>query len=325
MDNSAMETGAVGSKGEEGRTMVGWRDVQVWSIEGGEVTGRDLIAALVEYRQTGGIGDRVLADPEGASTPEEFEELCVAGPSRDEIDWTGLPEGLRFSLRDDTESWTVYAGSAEEAAEEACDAAEEASEGLTETSHYEVTAREICPWCGGEGRHARGCSQEHTYDLEEATESRAIDPEEPDCSEASEHVWGSPHEIVGGLRGHGGEVCVLCGLCRETDTQGVSYDDDRYARAVSDWHDEIRDDAARDGAEAVDALLEAQGLDAPDTTAEAIEEAAKAYHWRRAARAAFAELDLHEAHEEIYVAAYVEGADDYVRKLAAQAEAEAGA
>lgn len=56
-----------------------------------------------------------------------------------------------------------------------------------------------------------------------------IDPPEPDCRDGEEHVWDSPHELVGGceqnpgVRGNGGgvvvqSVCMICGCGRRVDT-----------------------------------------------------------------------------------------------------------
>lgn len=57
----------------------------------------------------------------------------------------------------------------------------------------------------------------------------AIDPDEPDCATGHEHVWETPHDIVGGdpqnpgVRSSGGgvectSVCVHCGCERTTDS-----------------------------------------------------------------------------------------------------------
>lgn len=57
----------------------------------------------------------------------------------------------------------------------------------------------------------------------------AIDPEEPPCAGAGEHVWRAPHAIVGGIEespgvwGHGGgvtctSVCIVCGCAMDTDS-----------------------------------------------------------------------------------------------------------
>jgi hypothetical protein len=57
----------------------------------------------------------------------------------------------------------------------------------------------------------------------------ALETPEPDCAEGQEHVWRSPHSVVGGcdsnpgVQGHGGgvimhEVCRHCGTHRVTDT-----------------------------------------------------------------------------------------------------------
>src|SRR5438067_469361 len=57
----------------------------------------------------------------------------------------------------------------------------------------------------------------------------AIEPDEPECSDGNEHDWQSPHSLLGGIEenpgvwGHGGgviitEVCVHCGIYRDTDT-----------------------------------------------------------------------------------------------------------
>lgn len=91
-------------------------------------------------------------------------------------------------------------------------------------------------------------------DIDRASHSVAIEPEEPACSHADGHDWRSPHGLVGGCEsnpgvwGHGGsvvahEVCVRCALARitdgwaqdpETGVQGltsVRYDRDEYSMA----------------------------------------------------------------------------------------------
>lgn len=92
---------------------------------------------------------------------------------------------------------------------------------------------------------------------EEDSDTVACEAEEPECtSDATEHNWQSPHDIVGGIEenpgvwGHGGgviilEVCIQCGCERTTDTwaqnpetgeQGltsVSYEPGKYAEEVA--------------------------------------------------------------------------------------------
>lgn len=86
---------------------------------------------------------------------------------------------------------------------------------------------------------------------EDASDTVALDEEEPDCAAGEEHHWQSPHGLVGGLEsnpgvhGHGGgvviaEVCLKCGCKRVTDTwaqnpetgeqglRSVSYEEDAF-------------------------------------------------------------------------------------------------
>lgn len=90
---------------------------------------------------------------------------------------------------------------------------------------------------------------------EDASDTVALEPEEPECVEGEEHDWQSPHEILGGcesnpgVSGHGGgviirEVCMRCGCGRTTDTwaqrrdtgeQGlteISYEPGRYTDTI---------------------------------------------------------------------------------------------
>jgi hypothetical protein len=107
---------------------------------------------------------------------------------------------------------------------------------------------------------------------EEASETVACEPDEPDCKRGSTaHDWQSPFEILGGIRenpgvwGRGGgvlieEVCMICGCGRTTDTwaqdpasgmQGltsVSYEVGKYTDEVVEMRaipgtDEIRGEA----------------------------------------------------------------------------------
>ena len=51
------------------------------------------LTALREYRSTGGITDVVFTEPDPSDlSAEHCEALSEAGPSVDEIDWTGFPE-----------------------------------------------------------------------------------------------------------------------------------------------------------------------------------------------------------------------------------------
>lgn len=110
------------------------------------------------------------------------------------------------------------------------------------------------------------------------TDTVALDEDAPDCTE-TEHVWCSPHVLLGGIAenpgcwGHGGgvvirEVCRHCLVTRITDTwahrpdtgeQGltsVSYDDEWQHVVVT--AEDARSVACAEG---VDTWLEAHGLD----------------------------------------------------------------
>ena len=81
--------------------LIPWQSVQVWWLgagqAGAECTDVETIAALREYRATGGMYLRVLADPatfdaEGEPLSGDGPNLCDAGPAVAEIDWAGFPE-----------------------------------------------------------------------------------------------------------------------------------------------------------------------------------------------------------------------------------------
>lgn len=71
--------------------LVPWRDVPLYWLDAGvELTDAERVRALGEYRRTGGMYLIVMAEPTGSDSPEECERLSEAGPSADEIDWTGF-------------------------------------------------------------------------------------------------------------------------------------------------------------------------------------------------------------------------------------------
>jgi hypothetical protein len=86
---------------------------------------------------------------------------------------------------------------------------------------------------------------------ERASDTVALDEDEPDCEVGETHEWSAPHSLLGGLTenpgvfGHGGgviihEVCLTCGCKRTTDTwaqnretgeqglRSVSYEEHEY-------------------------------------------------------------------------------------------------
>jgi hypothetical protein len=70
-----------------------WSDLRVWHYGGEDGAAHECdeietIAALTEYRDTGAMWLRVLADP---SECTNSEELSNTGPDASDIDWTGLP------------------------------------------------------------------------------------------------------------------------------------------------------------------------------------------------------------------------------------------
>jgi len=103
--------------------LVPWQSVRVWWLgtgqSGAECTPDETIAALREYRRTGGMHLRVLADPadydaDGEPRSGEGPTLCDAGPAVGEIDWTGFDDGDLARLRDVTDariySYEIVAG-----------------------------------------------------------------------------------------------------------------------------------------------------------------------------------------------------------------------
>lgn len=81
--------------------------------------------------------------------------------------------------------------------------------------------------------------------------SRTIEPKEPPCvyknKKYQEHVWESPHSLVGGLKenpgvyGHGGgvvitSVCKNCGCYRTYDTWGQDPCDGSQGHCITTYH-----------------------------------------------------------------------------------------
>lgn len=70
---------------------ISWRDVPLYRLDTAKpLTGAQRVTSLCEYRATGGMYLVVMAEPTGCDTPEECDRLSEAGPSVDEIDWTGF-------------------------------------------------------------------------------------------------------------------------------------------------------------------------------------------------------------------------------------------
>jgi hypothetical protein len=150
--------------------------------------------------------------------------------SDEEREWILCEDGCDYD--------TVVASSAEEALEIARDNVDRANyDDGEDAGTMWITASVRCELTGEEG----SCRV-------------ALEPEEPECTEAA-HDWQSPHEILGGCKenpgvwGHGGgviirEVCMHCGCERVTDTwaqdretgeQGlhsVSYEPGKYADEI---------------------------------------------------------------------------------------------
>jgi hypothetical protein len=93
----------VTSPDSTGNPPVHWTALRVWWLTSGEGAARECtdserLAALREFRATGAMNLRVLADPalysaegeplDGADGPY----LCDAGPDAHDIDWTGLDD-----------------------------------------------------------------------------------------------------------------------------------------------------------------------------------------------------------------------------------------
>ncbi len=71
--------------------LTSWRDVPLYWLDSGKsLTEEQRREALTEYRTTGGMYLAVMAEPTGSDSPEECERLSEAGPSVEEIDWTGF-------------------------------------------------------------------------------------------------------------------------------------------------------------------------------------------------------------------------------------------
>ena len=69
-----------------------WTEIELfWLSTAKRLTDEERIAALDEYRTTGGMVDVVMAEPNPEDlSAEECERLSEAGPKSDEIDWTGF-------------------------------------------------------------------------------------------------------------------------------------------------------------------------------------------------------------------------------------------
>lgn len=196
-----------------------------------------LLAAIQQYNEA----DRASDECDCESAPGEVCEHYLAWKSTLEaVD--AAREALRVS--DEPRQWrlsecgheytTITASSCEEALEEARDGVERDNYSDAEGTLW-ITVRVRCELTG-----------------ESDSDTVACDEEEPKCTGADEHDWQAPYEIVGGLKenpgvfGHDGgllinEVCLHCGLARQTDTwaqnpetgeQGlvsVRYEKNKYA------------------------------------------------------------------------------------------------
>lgn len=69
-----------------------WTEIELfWLSTAKRLTDEERVAALDEYRRTGGMVDVVMAEPDPNDlSAEECERLSEAGPKSDEIDWTGF-------------------------------------------------------------------------------------------------------------------------------------------------------------------------------------------------------------------------------------------
>jgi hypothetical protein len=74
--------------------LVSWRELQVWSLAGDRLDEADTRDALAEYRRAGAMAawlvDPAEYGPDGEPLSGEGPELHEAGPSHDEIDWSGF-------------------------------------------------------------------------------------------------------------------------------------------------------------------------------------------------------------------------------------------
>lgn len=77
---------------------IGWRNLSLSALDGHELTSREHLDALAEFREHGAMAGVVFAEPgavQAATTPEAVEELCERGPeSADAVDWTGFDAAL---------------------------------------------------------------------------------------------------------------------------------------------------------------------------------------------------------------------------------------
>lgn len=77
---------------------ISWRDVALTSVKTGTPmavgrTSRERVQMMAEYRRSGEIAGAFLATPEELDAADE-DEIADLGPSREQIDWTGLDEVL---------------------------------------------------------------------------------------------------------------------------------------------------------------------------------------------------------------------------------------
>lgn len=79
--------------------LVSWRELRVWSLDGSRLGEADTRDALAEYCRTGAmhawLADPAEYGPDGEPLSGEGPELHEAGPSRDEIDWSGFAGVVR--------------------------------------------------------------------------------------------------------------------------------------------------------------------------------------------------------------------------------------
>jgi hypothetical protein len=145
----------------------------------------------------------------------------------------------KYLCDDGTAEIEITAESAEEAAQDYVDGGD--WDDIEETTWINVYVQEI-----DEAGEAVGDRERIKITL---------DPEEPDCENADEHDWQSPHEVVGGLKenpgvyGHGGgviitEVCAHCGGYRERDTWAQDHETGEQGLESVEYRE--ADDASRE-------------------------------------------------------------------------------
>ena len=205
----------------------------------------------------------VLAGPEG----DDLREFLDDREGDDTVPAPRLPTGWRWSgdgplLLEIPKRWRVEAG------------------GDRDEHDQRPGPEELWDWVTpGEATARHHCAVIDTWTGEEHHETHTVEPDEPQCIDGGHrHGWGSPIEIVGGIKdnpgvhGKGGgvlihEVCRRCGHHRHTDTWATDgQTGEEGLRSVS----YTQPDAASEAYAAASRLMDAARLESRGGIADAV-------------------------------------------------------